>query len=285
MVCTSCCGFKIVVFEAEFMQVRAASSASIGDRTQAFTLIELLVVVAVIGILSSLLLPAVSKAKARAQGTACLSNFRQFGVAFQLYAADHDDAVLPNKDGPNVPLGQTWVEGWLGLPGPDCTNRLFLERSLLGPYLKATGVWRCPAARDPMVVGVSMPRARTVSLNGFMGAPTNVPGAIAYRRLGQISRPSPSDALVFIDERVDTINDGSFLVQWDFDEKQPGAWVLRDKPGVVHQSGCYLAYADGRASAQRWRDARTLAAPRDDAPMPRNRDVLWLQRHATWREE
>ena len=86
------------------------------------------------------------------------------------------------------------------------------------------------------------------------------------------------------DERIDTINDGSFGMQWDFDEKRPDAWVLRDKPAIVHNGGGNLAYADGHAGAHRWQDARTILAPRDDALMPGNRDVLWLQQHGTWRE-
>lgn len=250
-----------------------------------FTLLELLVVVAILGILAGLLLPALAAAKARALTVACTGNLKQFGAAFHLYAGDHHDAVLPNADGPGVPLGRAWVEGWLGLPGPDCTNTAYLRRSLVGPYLGGDPkLWRCPATRDPTVAGVTQPRVRTVSLNGFMGAPTNRGTATVYRRLTEIVRPPPSEALTFLDERVDTINDGAFGMQWDFDAARPSGWVLRDKPATVHRRGANLTYGDGHVAVRRWQDARTWNAPRDDAPMPGNADVLWLQQHGTWRE-
>jgi len=91
----------------------------------AFTLIELLVVIAIIAVLAGLLLPALAKAKARADCVR-VQCFKQFAVALQLYAADNGDYLPPNMDGENIPRGQTWVEGWLGLPGPDCTNTLYL---------------------------------------------------------------------------------------------------------------------------------------------------------------
>jgi prepilin-type N-terminal cleavage/methylation domain-containing protein/prepilin-type processing-associated H-X9-DG protein len=253
------------------------------DRNAAFTLIELLVVIAIIAILAALLLPALSAAKARGKRIACLSNVKQFGLAFQLYAGDNGDRVLPNMDGPYVPLGQTWVTGWEGMPGTDCTNILLLQESLVGRYLPAPKVWQCPAAGLVTVAGVTQPRVRTVSLNCFIGSPVTSPAATTYLRLAQITRPSPADTLAFLEERADTINDGSFAMQWAFNENSPGAWELRDKPETVHRGLSNLNFADGHAESHRWLDPRTLNPPRNDAPMPGSKDVLWLQLHATWR--
>jgi prepilin-type N-terminal cleavage/methylation domain-containing protein/prepilin-type processing-associated H-X9-DG protein len=252
---------------------------------EAFTLIELLVVLAVIGVLAGLLLPALGAAKERARTSTCASNLRQFALALQLYAQDHEDRLPPNADGRQEALGRKWVEGWLGLPGPDCTNTLYLRRSLLAPYLGGeASLWQCPAARGLVAVGASrLPRVRTVSLNCFLGSPVESPVATTYRKLGEIIRPGPAAMVTFVDERVETINDGSFALQWDFDARQPAAWVLRDKPGVRHRNGANLTFADGHVERRRWQDGRTLDPPRDDARMPGNRDILWLQEHATWR--
>ncbi|MBM3882812.1 MAG: type II secretion system protein [Verrucomicrobia bacterium] len=250
-----------------------------------FTLVELLVVIAMVGVLASLLLPALSAAKGRAHATRCLSNLKQFAVALQLYGQDHEDRLPPNADGREEALGGKWVEGWLGLPGPDCTNTLYLERSLLAPYLGGeVGVWRCPAARPVTVGTVTQPRVRTVSLNCFLGSPVESPVARTYRRLGEIAQPSPAEALTFVEERVETINDGSFALQWDFRLEEPAGWVLRDKPGVLHRGGAHLSFADGHVELHRWQDARTVSPPRDDAVMPGNADIQWLQERSTWRE-
>lgn len=249
-----------------------------------FTLLELLVVISIIALLAALLMPTLASSQSGSKRMGCLANLKEFGVALHLYAGDNADRLPPNMDGRNATLTNNWVMGWLGQPGPDCTNTLLLRFSLLGRYLGDPKLWQCPASTMPiMVAGVSQPRVRTLSLNCFMGSPIKSPAATTYTRLADIVQPPPAEALTFIGERVDTINDGSFGMQWPFNEARPVSWVLRDKPEIVHNRSGNLTFADGHVITHRWQDRRTLSAPRNDAFMPSDADVLWLQQHATHR--
>jgi prepilin-type N-terminal cleavage/methylation domain-containing protein/prepilin-type processing-associated H-X9-DG protein len=112
-----------------------------------FTLVELLVVVSVIGLLSGLMLPALAGAKAKAHGLMCLNNLRQWGLATQLYAGDHDD-FLPPDGMPNPGEGTTNV-GWyiqlpeaLGLPRYHAMS--WRTNAAVEP---GRSVWICPANR------------------------------------------------------------------------------------------------------------------------------------------
>jgi len=174
-----------------FLGTSPRRSSRSGSR--AFTLIELLVVIAIIAILAAMLLPALAKAKSRAQGIYCMNNEKQLSLAWTTYYSDNTEYFAPNPDDSNVVPGHNWVggdvhydgnfngQGNTGNSGAEAFDPEILldpTRDLLAPYLsKNVGVFHCPADwlngvyDGPLAAraGQIVPHARSVSMNQGVG--------------------------------------------------------------------------------------------------------------------
>lgn len=254
-------------------------------RTHGFTLIELLVVIAIIAILAGMLLPALSKAKSKAQGIYCLNNHRQLMLAWRLYTEDHND-YLPFAYGGNTPnalTSSTWVQGHMR---NDPTNTIYFELSPLSKYIgRNDKVWKCPGDRTKQVRSMSMNYlvggdGTAANANPpFYGQWTSHSNFRLYRKMTEI--PNPTDTWVIMDERPDLINDAFFVVDMA-NYNNPRAAQLIDHPGIQHNNACGLSFADGHAEIKRWRDAAFLTkSPSGRVPAPNSSDLAWLMQRTS----
>jgi prepilin-type N-terminal cleavage/methylation domain-containing protein len=136
-------------------------------RARGFTLIELLVVIAIIAILASLALPGLASAKRKAQKTSCLSNLRQIGLGFRLYATDFEDR-FPDRRDLKVALGYMPWTSW-----PPSDPRSGWAAIALEKYLPANEVWVCPSVRGSIL-------RQVIQCIQPFGGETNAPAFSTY---------------------------------------------------------------------------------------------------------
>jgi len=215
------------------------TNSRISRRGAGFTLIELLVVIAIIAILAAMLLPALSKAKLKAQGINCVNNSRQFVLAWLMYANESQDKLVLNNNATlGVSTNLSWCAGSMVTPA-DQTNQLLVVNALLYPYTKSVGLYKCVSAPNKNWI-------RGVGMNAMMGKQvaaswTTYP---SYLKLGSIKRPS--NRFVTIDEDQTTINDAAFRV----DAGKTGK--MNDWPATYHGGSGALSFADGHSELHKW---------------------------------
>ena len=302
------------------MKTRLTKNQNTGlKQSRAFTLIELLVVIAIIAVLAALMLPALAKAKQKAQAVQCFNNHKQLALGWRMYAEDNNEwityASTANRapktlnNDPTDPDNYAWSGAHMDFVGGNRANwdpDYDMKRRPLWPYVKSTAVYKCPADRSMVTFNnVKYPRVLTMSMNLYVGgfAPAkgagrggtgggwdHAKGYWVYPRLTDIN--PPSKIFVFLDMREDRVNWSNFMTDMTgYSPPNPSAYKFTsDLPGMYHNKAAGFSFADGHSEMKKWLDARTCPplVEGDVDPLgtsstaaPGSADVEWLQDKST----
>ncbi|MCX8109147.1 MAG: type II secretion system GspH family protein [Verrucomicrobiae bacterium] len=260
---------------------------------QGFTILELLVVVAIIAILASLVMGAVSRGKSRASQVVCLNNLRQLSATLFVYADDNNDTVPPNGYGSAKTLGgnKLWVVGDEHLDPHAYTNVDYILNpglAAFAPYVRSLGPYKCPADRGTVEIdGQRHRRLRNYSLNSYIGWADwlfsfNKPSYWTFQKVSHFALADPGSILLFLDVSPGNICYSAFVIRVGSDGH------FYHLPGTQHGKSGAVSFADGHATMHKWVEETTIR----EAEVPwipnhwtlwlkGNRDLGWLMEHCS----
>lgn len=235
--------------------IRRVNASGLCIRLRAFTLVELLVVIAIIAILAALLLPALSKAKARAKTIDCVDHLRQLQVCWHLYAHDNEDVMVPNNfvyfvnvgttNGPT--LGEDQMS-WCRTLAPLDTDPINENTSLLFAYNRNPAIYHCSSDYSTVTSRPDLIRNRSYNMSNS----ANCARDNHFRLATEI--PVPTSLFIFIDTDADEIWDTTFGVLGVGSYWQD-YWL--DIPADRHNTrSCNLTFADGHVETWKWNESK-----------------------------